>query len=365
MTLGVLLSIGESFGGLRASGQESRFVREYLDRYARSFDRVYVFSYARESVRLPQGVVLVPNHFRLHRFLYVLLLPLIEARAVRSCDVLRVMQAPGAIPAFLAHLIYRIPYVVTYGYEYVRLAAFERKRVRAFLLRLLLSPLLKAARAVIVTTPLRRAELERRGVRSVALIPNGVDLTVFKPPVRSARRERIRILYVGRLEPEKNLPLLMEALDDEVLRERVELVCIGRGSEQPRLERLAREQRVPVRFLGTISHRELSAHYRDADIFALLSVSEGHPKALLEALASGLVCLVSPVVGQVVGLTHDVNALFVQPSATEVRKEFTRLLEDPGLRARLGKEARAFALANLDIRKTMDTEIRLLQQYAQ
>src|SRR4029077_242820 len=95
MTLGVFLSIGESFAGLRRTGQESRFIGEYLRRYAQSFDKVYVFGYADESVTLPTGVVLVPNRFHLHRFIYTLLLPILHPRIIRSCQVLRVMQTPG------------------------------------------------------------------------------------------------------------------------------------------------------------------------------------------------------------------------------------------------------------------------------
>lgn len=363
MTLGVLLSIGETFAGLRQAGQESRFIKEYLTRYGQVFDRVRVFSYSHEEVRLPPGVLLVPNSTHLHRFLYTLLLPLLHWRAVRSCDVFRVMQATGGIPALLIHFIFRKPYVVTYGYEYARFAELEGHRARAWLLRLMLVPILKAASAVIVTTAERQAEVERLGIRRIVLVPNAVDLETFRPAPKNQSRD-LQLLFVGRIERQKNLRPLLTALAASPLKDRIELVCIGSGSEVDAIRELAQRLQVRVRFLGTIAHHDLPAYYAAADAFVMPSLLEGHPKTLLEALASGLPCLVSSSVGQVVGLQAGQNALFTDLSAGDLPKKILELGQ-PELRRRLGAGARAFAEANIDIRTSLKKEVDLLKRYAQ
>lgn len=362
MTLGVLLSIGESFAGLRRTGQESRFIKEYLTRYAQSFDRVYVFSYSDEQVQLPPGVVLVPNRFRLHRFLYTLLLPFLPPKEFRSCDVLRIMQAPGALPALIARFFFRIPYVVTYGYEYERLARFEGKRIRAFLLNLMLTPVLKRAAGIIITSRAREQDLRKRGIHNATLIPNGVDPDTFKP-MPKAERSSFRILYVGRLEREKNLPLLIEAIGNSKFRDRVELVMVGKGSEETSLRDLAARKHVHLALLGTIPHTELPRHYADADLFTLISVSEGHPKALLEALMTGLPCLVTLPVAAAVGVTDGQEALLTDQTVDDVRVKLETMINEPGLRTRLGVAARAFAKERLDIRETLRKEITLLHHH--
>ncbi|MBM3334660.1 hypothetical protein FJY63_08365, partial [Candidatus Sumerlaeota bacterium] len=119
MQLGIIPEQGGSIAGLRRGGQDRRFVEQYLRLYAREFEQVFYFSYARESLSLPDA-----NNFRLfpnpglHRWFYAFLMPLIQARQFRRCSVMRVMQATGAIPAYLARLLYGTPFVVTYGYHY-------------------------------------------------------------------------------------------------------------------------------------------------------------------------------------------------------------------------------------------------------
>lgn len=361
MTLGVFLSLGESLAGLRRTGQDARFIKEYLRRYAERFDRVLVFSYADERADLPAGVELVPNRFRVHRFIYAFLLPFLAWRQVRRCDVIRVMQTPGAIPARLTAWMHRRPYVVTYGYEYERLARYEGKPLRAWLLARLIGPLLRGAARVIVTSAARLADLQARGITSVILIPNGVNLEQFapapKPPVRPT------LLYVGRLGREKNLDLLLEAVAESSFRTSVLVRFVGSGPERNALQARAAGCGVALEILPPRPHHELPALYQSATVFALLSVSEGHPKVLLEAFASGLPCLVSPAVALAAGVRDGVHALTVEPTAGLVRSALERLLGDPALRLHLGVAARALAARDFDLRSTLKRELDLLTSY--
>jgi glycosyltransferase involved in cell wall biosynthesis len=177
--------------------------------------------------------------------------------------------------------------------------------------------------------------------KTLAEIPNAVDIALFAPVVR-ASRDAPRLTFVGRLSPEKGVDTLLAATKLLVTRGfDVRLHIAGRGPEEKRLKNQTfRENLGPsVVFQGeTDNVGELLAR---TDIFVLPSFSEGLSGALLEAMASGL-----PVVATAVGGTKDVvvdhqNGLLVPPgSADTMAKAIAELLDNEDLAARLGQRAR-------------------------
>jgi phosphatidylinositol alpha 1,6-mannosyltransferase len=190
-----------------------------------------------------------------------------------------------------------------------------------------------------------RDELEARGFRNVRVWPRGVDTTRFRPQPRPASATApLQLLYVGRLTPEKDLPVLFDAY--ERLRAAagvrpLELTLVGDGAWTGVMR--ARAPR-DVRFPGYLEGDDLSAAYAAADLFVFPSRSETLGNVVLEALASGL-----PVVGVAEGGTvenvHDgVNGVLCAPGCSEaLAAGIRRLAEDDDLRLRLGANARAWA----------------------
>ena len=107
---------------------------------------------------------------------------------------------------------------------------------------------------------------------------------------RRHRLERFSVLTLGRLIPIKGIDLAIRAAAAGGMT----LLVAGDGPERPTLERLARELRADVRFLGLITGQDKRDWIEAADAFALPSRrlasgrSEGVPTALLEAMAHGL-----------------------------------------------------------------------------
>src|SRR5262249_7275370 len=146
---------------------------------------------------------------------------------------------------------------------------------------------LRLAAAVIVTTEDLRAHVATLApVDRIHLIPNGVDLRLFGPSERRAGQGRI--LYVGRFSEEKNLSTLIKAAGLLGSRLPNRLVMIGTGSLRETLEAESRAAGVPVEFPGVVDHRLIPEWMKAADVFVLPSFTEGHPKALIEAMASGV-----------------------------------------------------------------------------
>lgn len=364
MNLGVLSEQGGSIGNLAASGQDRRFVDQYLRRYAASFEHVYYFSYADEAPRLPDGCSVVGNRWRLQRWVYAFAMPFLHARAFRGCAVLRVMQLTGEVPAILAKIAYGVPFVATYGYDYAAHARADgagRLRAAAFRIRTRIA--LRFADRVIVTNPRIRAEVERAiGAGRVLYVPNAVDTEAFSPAPAPVAPGRPRIVFLGRLAPQKNLPQVIEAAArcgaDVVLR------FIGAGPMEPALRSQAAAAGVPLELPGVVPHEQLPAELRQATVFVLASSIEGHPKALIEAMSCGCACVGADVEGIREVIEHGRTGLLAPPTAEALALALRQLLEDAPLRARLGANARQYVMDHYEISVTLASEIAGMKKMA-
>ncbi len=368
MVLGLLPAIRGGLGELATTGQHTRLIHGYFRPYARAFEEVLYFSYLAESLaayttdgELTARVRLLPGGRR-HPWTYALVMPFRYAREFRRCSVLRVFQVTGALPAVIAKRRFGTPFVTTYGFWYGRLA---RSRTTRALRRVVEGLALRTADAVIVTTPELGAHVAARvGDARVHLIPNGVDTTLFAPSAHGPRRRR-NILYVGRLSKEKNLGALVDAAAALAGRFDLALTLIGDGPSRPALEAQARRLGVAVEFIPVVEHRRVPAHLADADAFVLPSLTEGHPKALLEAMSAGVPCVASDVGGNRAVLEHGATGLLFELSdRAALAESLARVLDDTSLARALGARARARVLAQYDLARLVAEEIELLKRLA-
>lgn len=154
----------------------------------------------------------------------------------------------------------------------------------------------------VVVLSRREHESWRRLVprQNITVLPNGIDCAPYLRYKRSAPApgEPLRIVYIGRLVPAKGLTETIEAL--ALARSNgvaVHLVIAGGGPEQPRLRALVREFNLEreVSFAGATLGEDKALLLSQADVLCLPSYSEGLPYALLEAMAAGVVPIVTPV----------------------------------------------------------------------
>ena len=187
------------------------------------------------------------------------------------------------------------------------------------------------------------------GLPRVHVIPNGIDIETFRPGNRYDAREELGLpkestylLFVGGLIPVKGIAYLREALSP-LLQDRpgLRLLLAGDGPLRPELESWARRTApAQVHFLGGVPHERMPTVYRAADGFVLPSQNEGLPNALLEAMASGLPCVASPVGDIPRVIRHGRNGLLLQAQdALELRKQVLRMLDDPDEAASLASHA--------------------------
>lgn len=197
---------------------------------------------------------------------------------------------------------------------------------------------------------------ERCGIplARMTVIPNGVDVR----PVEALPRATLGVpphaylvCCVGRLEPQKALDRVIDALASDGLRERdVVLVIAGEGPSRRGLD--ARVARLGlggrVRLLG---HRDdVPRILAAADLFVLPSLFEGMPNALMEAMAQGLPCVATAVGGVEELLGESEAGLVVPRSDPALLAEAIRTLMDaPDRAAALGRAARERVAARFSI----------------
>ncbi len=369
MELGLLPALGSGIAELRRAGQASRLVDGYLPAYARAFDRVWYASYLPEALgeytddpRLLASVqILAPTRPRA-RVPRAFEMPFAHRAQFRRCAVFRVFQVTGVIPALVARARWGTPFVTSYGFWYARLARSGLSRAtKGILARVAL----RLAAAVIVPT----AELEAHVATMVPagrihVIPNGVDLARFKPPGRRERRGG-HILYVGRLSAEKNLSALVRAAAMLPPRLEARLVMVGDGPLRQALETQARAAGVALELPGVVDHARLPEWLARADAFALPSFTEGHPKALIEAMAAGLACVASDCEGNRALVKDGETGLLFDPGdAAALAACLDRALTDDGLAAALGRRASQSAAREFDLTRLVEREIALLTRVA-
>ena len=243
--------------------------------------------------------------------------------------------------------------------------------------RMLPEKVREAAFVVTVSEYNRRMIMEECGDAAdgkVRLVRAGVDTSVFAPaPARAEQadhRRPLEILCVGTLQEVKGQAHLVDAC--RLLAESgADFRCrmIGEGPDRPMLaERIAAARLDDrIELLGARTRPEIAAELRRADVFVAPSVPtregkrEGIPVVLMEAMSTGLPVVSSRLSGIPELVEHDVNGLLTPPGdAAALAAALARLGDDPGLRSRLGRAARARVVEEFDLRHSAD---RLLESF--
>ncbi len=181
--------------------------------------------------------------------------------------------------------------------------------------------------------------------REIGIIKNGVDTQIFRPSPARPESGSICILTVGRLHYQKAIDVLLRAFAAivEPQRAQIRLVIVGDGPEKSSLLDLARQLSIAeqVDFLGWVDRTQLPELYRQADIFAFPSRDEGMPNAVLEAMASGLPVVATPVPGIEELVTSDETGLIVpMEDHASLAAALLRLATSESLRFSMGTAGR-------------------------
>lgn len=201
---------------------------------------------------------------------------------------------------------------------------------------------------------------------------NGVDLGADTKLTANNAADGPRLLFVGRISPEKGLHVLVDAfkiirkslpqahldivgpswvcpaefladMDDAGLLEGLKPFFKGNYTQQLK-DRLTRDLAGDVVFLGSAPHSRVMGYYRDCDMLINASLSDASAMPLAEAMGCG-VAVVATTVGGTPEIVHDgQTGLLIPPDdAPALAQAITRLWRDPTLRESMGQAGRSRA----------------------
>ncbi|WP_163548671.1 glycosyltransferase family 4 protein [Candidatus Frankia nodulisporulans] len=295
----------------------------------------------------------------------------LRVRRVRGVEIAHTPLAPGFLPRILAvsdrHVVHlhmghallpeivllaaalrRFPYVAHFHIDADRSG---RMGVLLPLYKaLLLRPAIRRAACVIALSDKVALDMAREyaiPLERVLVMSNGVapeffadqpDATPEPAAVAGTPGRPLRLLFVGRLTRQKNVPRLLEALGS--VRAPVELVVVGDGEDRETLEAQVTQLGLRnARLVGPETGDALARWHRWADVFVLSSDIEGGlPLVVLEAMAGGLPIIATDVAG--VSDTFGDAGILAAPNADALAAAIDRMAADPELRAKAGARNR-------------------------
>jgi phosphatidylinositol alpha-mannosyltransferase len=176
------------------------------------------------------------------------------------------------------------------------------------------------------------------------VIPNGVDVDAA-PAGPKPESDELRVLFVGRPEERKGLPVLLQAFD--ALVEHVPSRLTAIGVEREDVERYLTEPaaRRKVEALGRVSQDELWRRLHEADVLCAPSLDgESFGMILTEAFAAGTPVIASNIAGYADVVTDGVDGVLVPPADPQrVAEELQAMHHEPARREAMGRAARESA----------------------
>ena len=183
--------------------------------------------------------------------------------------------------------------------------------------------------------------------RIINFSEGGIDPEEFPLPNRQIK-EKMTILFVGRLVPFKLPEVVIRSFAASSILQQHRLVIVGDGPERPRLEEIVREERLSdcVEFKGTIPQAQVGELMRQSEIFAFPSIREQGGGVLTLATMSGMTCVVVDYGGPATRIPHGCGVKVPMGNIKELTQSFTNemeaLVQDPQRVIELGEAARKF-----------------------
>ena len=363
--LSIIMSTHASLGSLAKvglAGRTEKLFAKYSEYYDVEIWSPSVGKYRSlgvNKIHTPRRILNVPGLRQLMYFIWLCL----EAKNMNG-----VIKVYGAnIPTLgIVKYISQCPIIVTYQWDYLVGTRLNEANPIRRLLAPIMEKLAISGSDTIQTTTIRLATtLSERYGRITTIVPNWVDLDIAKETQEWANRIPNSIIYAGRLHKIKGIDVLLRSV--EIAKENVgdiSLTIIGSGPEEKSLLRELEERASGhVDYLGVLSHRKVLEILPQFQIFVLPTLTaEGHPKALIEALAAGAVCIATDIPGNQDIIVNGENGILVPPGDVEsLANAIQLLLGDREMSKRISMNGAVYA-KRFSFARIVQKEIELIDE---
>ena len=344
--------------------KEHGFLDREIDIYSRlrmKLGKVCFITYGKNDKELEceaNGIKILPRLGKVSiPIFYSILIPWYFRKVLKNADIFKTNQISSAIPAVLAKIFFHKKLIVRCGYVWSLNATLYKNslktKLKAFVYELIA---FHCADKIFLPTEQLRQYVFRRykiSLDKIMIMPNSINTALFSPEYKN--RIPNRLIYVGRLEKDKNLLNLLRGLKGLL----VELVVYGDGPEKTILQKEVETNKLNVKFMGRIPNNQLPGKLNEAEIFVFPSLHEGNPKSLLEAMACGLPVIACDVIGVNNTIAHKDNGYLCGTTAESLRKGILEVLNNKSLRERIGKNARQYVVENCSMERLVKKEVEV------
>jgi len=208
------------------------------------------------------------------------------------------------------------------------------------------------------------AEWQSLGVPESKLIKvcSGVDVNQFRPADRSspmASSKSFQAVFTGRLHDQKQVDILIKSWPAVLKRVNAKLIIAGDGPLKNELKQLRDSLSLSedeIQFTGRVLNTDILL--RESDIFLLPSRAEGMSNSLLEAMATGLPCIVSNIGGNSDLIDHEHSGFLVRSSDPDLWSEaLLSAYRNPEAARRWGNHARQKVVRDYSIESVVDRNL--------
>ena len=309
--------------------REKKIYEKHLEQ--KSIEEVHWFSFGSHDCKIAEELKqkgLLHQSIKVHgcpkyfdnywgHILWSLILPINYLSIFRQCEIVKTNQMNGAWTAALCKLLSGCRFYLRTGYTY---SIFIEKQKRIWIKKIfyylveLISYKLCDIAAVSSQNDLEYV-ISRYNIpkERIWLLYNFIDTDYFYPnPVNEVNQSN-KFIFIGRLNEQKNLFALIEAISDLELN----LDIYGDGEQQEKLSELAKKLDAKVQFVGKIDNAAVPQTLRNYDYYILPSFYEGMPKTLIEAMACGILSIGTPVDGIVELIEDEKTGVLSEDTSSE------------------------------------------------
>jgi glycosyltransferase involved in cell wall biosynthesis len=275
--------------------------RSTIEEYCKVFHVLYFTSdWKSYQDEMPDGAIhIVPliksKYFGVRHILYYIHLIISAFKWGKYRAVIRVFGVTLPVLGFIKYISAK-NLVISFQYDWAEVTRMNYRNIKHYVSRWVEKSSISNADFIIATMQwLKDKAINTYNISEskCCIIPNYVDLNLFYPE----KKEKV-IVYAGRLHWSKGVNTLINAfLKFSETKKDYKLYIFGKGEETENLKELSKDSG-QIFFMGAIAIDSYAKYLRTAEVFVLPSLTmEGHPKALIEAMASGCKCIASDVPG--------------------------------------------------------------------
>ena len=241
-------------------------------------------------------------------------------------------QLLGCWVSFIFKRKLKIPLVIRTGYDMYEFSIKEKKKYfkRILYKYLTLFGLLNSDMYTVTSKcdlEFLKLNFNEKYIKKIKIRKNWVDFEDVSYGIDKGY-ELNRLVSVGRLESQKNYPLIFKALEGTDF----ELDIFGEGSLKEELYLLSKDLNIKVNFMGILNNEKLLLELRKYQYYLTASTYEGNPKSVLEAMLSGCVVIASNVKNHKEFLDSSNSFLFENDSLEDLKNTLNKIKIKPDIK---------------------------------